>query len=96
MGTTLATRCNAIDGVPQALRALLLLRLLRLLRLLALSPRFRLLLETVIATARATLHFLWVLMTALFFYAAVGEEVSWKKGGRGTNQAAVPAATIAR
>lgn len=75
MGAMLATRCNAVDGVPQALRALLLLRLLRLLRLLALSPRFRLLLDTVIATARATLHFLWVLMIALFFYAAVGEEV---------------------
>jgi hypothetical protein len=81
MGAMLVTRCSATDGIPQMLRALLLLRLLRLLRLLALSPRFRLLLNTIIATARATLHFLWVLLIALFFYAAVGEEV--RGGGRG-------------
>ena len=83
MLTVLVRRCDPVAGVPQALRALLLLRLLRLLRLLALSPRFRLLLEAVRATARATLHFLWLLFIVLFFFAAVGLEVfggKWFEG----------------
>jgi len=83
MLTVLVRRCDPVAGVPQALRALLLLRLLRLLRLLALSPRFRLLLEAVRATARATLHFLWLLFIVLFFFAAVGLEIfggKWFEG----------------